>query len=82
MGLRRERVLIEDLGVVHHRGDEHGRVLGLGLEAVDLGLGQPAQRPAGEAVLLTGNAVVGRVRVKQRVFDVARFQFGSHRAFE
>ena len=69
-------VLVEDLRVLDVGGNHHGRVLGLGLEGVDLHPRDLPEQPVRDAVLLAADAVVGRVRVEHRHLQVAGAQPG------
>ena len=63
-------MLEENLGLIDDRGNERGRVLGLGLVVRDDVLGQSAEYAA-EAHLLPGDVVIRGVGIQQDVFDEA-----------
>src|SRR5271165_5745571 len=74
-------MLEEHLGLVNHRRYERGWVVSLCLVMVDDQAGK-ARKRSGEAHLLTGQILVGSVRIKQCVLDKAGLDLGCHLAFQ
>ena len=75
------RVLIEDLRGINSWRNEDSRIVGLRLVAMNQPFGHRAQKSTRDTEL-AGDAVVGRVRIKQRILDVSRPKLGRHAFFE